>query len=89
MGVISILLGIIAFFCFTGAGAILAVKLVDYKAMMSLMLTDLASIPNGSLIALVVGIFTFIGLLIGVSLIMQGLTYNKVSRIQTQLRRRG
>ena len=89
MGVISILLGIIAFFCFTGAGAIVAVKLVDYKALLSLMLTDLANIPNSSLIALVVGIFTFIGLLIGVSLIMQGLTYNKVCKMQTQLRRRG
>ena len=36
-----------------------------------------------------VAFFSFLGLLIGVNLIMSGLTYNKVNKIQTQLKRRG
>lgn len=89
MGVISILLGFIAFFLFTGAGAVLANAVVEAKAVLALSLSSLETIPNASLIAGVVGIFTFIGLLVGMSLIMQGLTYNKVAKMQTQLRRRG
>lgn len=89
MGIVSIMLGFIAFFAFTGAGAILANAAVDYKASLSLMLTSLESISNASIFAVIVGFFAFIGLLIGVNLIMAGLTYNKVSKIQTQLRRRG
>ena len=89
MGVISILLGFIAFFLFTGAGAILANTAVEYKALLSLSLTSLESVSNTSLIVGIVGFFAFIGLLIGMNLIMHGLTYNKVAKIQTQLRRRG
>ena len=89
MGVISILLGFIAFFLFTGVGAILANKAVEAKALLSLSLSSLASVSNTSLMVGIVAIFTFIGLLIGMNLIMQGLTYNKVSKIQTHLRRRG
>lgn len=89
MGVISILLGFIAFFAFTGAGAIIANAVVDYKASLSLMLTSLSTVPNGGIFAVIVGFFAFIGLLTGVNLIMHGLTYNKVAKIQTQLRRRG
>ena len=89
MGVISILLGFIAFFAFTGAGAVLANAAVEAKAVLALSLSSLENVSNTSLMVGIVGVFTFIGLLIGVNLIMQGLTYNKVSKIQTQLRRRG
>ena len=89
MGVISILLGIITFFCFTGAGAILANALIDYKNTLAMSVTSLETVSNTSLLIGVVGLFAFIGLLIGMNLIMHGLTYNKVSKIQTQLRRRG
>ena len=89
MGVISILLGFIAFFLFTGAGAVLANAAVEAKAVLALSLSSLENVSNTSLMVGIVGVFTFIGLLIGVNLIMQGLTYNKVSKIQTQLRRRG
>ena len=89
MGVISILLGFIAFFVFTGAGAVLANAAVEAKAVLALSLSSLENVSNTSLMVGIVGVFTFIGLLIGVNLIMQGLTYNKVSKIQTQLRRRG
>ena len=89
MGVISILLGFIAFFLFTGAGAILANVIVEAKSVLALSLSSLENIPNASLIAGVVGIFTFIGLLVGMNLIMHGLTYNKVAKMQNHMRRRG
>ena len=89
MGVISILLGFIAFFLFTGVGAVLANSIIEAKALLALRFTSLESISNTSLMIGVVAVFAFIGLLIGIILIMHGLTYNKVSKIQTQLRRRG
>lgn len=88
MGVISILLGIIAFIAFTGAGAILGNELVSLKETFSVSLTTLASISNTSIMIGIVGLFGFIGLLIGVNLIMNGLTYNKVAKIQRRLRRK-
>ena len=39
--------------------------------------------------AIIVGAFAFIGLMIGMNLIMHGLTYNKVAKMQAHLRRRG
>ena len=89
MGVISILLGIIAFFLFTGAGAILANAVVEAKAVLALSLSSLENISNTSLMVGIVAFFTFIGLLIGMNLVMHGLTYNKVAKMRTQLRRRG
>ena len=89
MGVISILLGFIAFFGFTGAGAILANRALEWKAILSLQFTSLNNTSNTTIVAVIVGVFAFIGLLIGMNLIMQGLTYLKVSKIQTHLRRRG
>lgn len=89
MGVISILLGFIAFFLFTGAGAILANAIVEAKAVLALSLSSLENIPNASLIVGVVGFFAFVGLLVGMNLIMHGLTYNKVAKMQSHLRRRG
>ena len=89
MGVISILLGFISFFLFTGAGAILANALIEGKAVLALSISSLESISNTSLMIGVVGFFAFIGLLIGMNLIMHGLTYNKIAKIQTYLRRRG
>ena len=89
MGVISILLGFIAFFCFTGVGAILADRALEWKAVLALQFTSLNNTSNATLVAIIVGAFAFIGLMIGMNLIMHGLTYNKVAKMQTQLRRRG
>lgn len=89
MGVISILLGVIAFFLFTGAGAILANAVVEAKAVLALSLSSLESVSNTSLMVGIVGFFAFIGLLIGMNLIMHGLTYNKVAKMQSHMRRRG
>ena len=89
MGIICILLGIITFFCFTGAGAILSNVLVDYKTTLAMSVTSLDTVSNTSLVVAVVGIFALIGLLIGMNLIMHGLTYNKVSKVYSLLKRRG
>ena len=88
MGVISILLGIITFFCFTGVGAILANALVEYKTTLSMAVTSLETVPNSTLLICVVGFFAFIGLLIGLNLIMHGLTYNKLVKVQSLMKRR-
>ena len=81
MGVISILLGIIAFLGFTSAGALLANVLIDQKVKFSTTFTALANISNTSILAVVIGVFGVIGLLICVSMVVQGLTYNKVSKL--------
>ena len=88
MGIVSILLGAISFFCFTGVGAILANTLVEQKQTLSLAITSLKTVSDTALMAGVVGTFAFIGLLIGVSLIMHGLTYNRIAKLQNQIKRR-
>ena len=88
MGVISILLGIITFFCFTGVGAILANGLVEYKNTLAMAVTSLSTVSNSSLMVGVVGFFAFIGLLIGMNLIMHGLTYNRIAKLQSQIKRK-
>ena len=88
MGIICILLGIITFFCFTGAGAILANVIVDYKTTLALSVTSLNTVSNTSLVVVVVGIFALIGLLIGMNLIMHGLTYNKINKVLNLSKRR-
>ena len=88
MGVISILLGIITFFFFTGVGAILANVLVDYKTTLAMAITSLNTVSNTALIVVVVGCFAFIGLLAGLNLILHGMTYNKLSKMVNDLRRK-
>ena len=88
MGIVSIMLGAITFFCFTGAGAILANTLVEQKQTLSIAITSLKTVSDTALMAGVVGTFAFIGLLIGVSLIMHGLTYNRIAKLQNQIKRR-
>lgn len=88
MGIVSILLGVITFFCFTGAGAILANMLVEQKQTLSMAITSLQTVSDTSLLAGVVGLFAFIGLLIGLSLIMHGLTYNRIAKLHNQIKRR-
>ena len=87
MGIVSILLGVITFIAFTGAGAILGNELVNLKTTFSASLTTLANISNASVMVGVIGLFAFIGLLICISLVMQGLTYNKLLKLQKKLRR--
>ena len=88
MGVICILLGIITFLGFTGAGALIANTLIDYKITWSRTLTSLSSISNASVLIGVISFFAFIGLLIGMNLIMHGLTYNKICKMNGIMKRR-
>lgn len=88
MGIISILLGIITFFCFTGVGAILSNVIVDYKMTLAMSVTSLDTVSNTSLVIAVVGIFALIGLLIGLNLVMHGLTYNKINKVYNLIKRR-
>lgn len=87
MGTISILLGIITFFLFTGAGAILSNMAISYSVF-DQPLTEFLHIPPTTLMVGVIALFAFIGLLIGMNLIMLGINHNKLSKIQRQLKRR-
>ena len=89
MGIISILLGIITFFLFILGGAKLSEVIVNYKAILSMSVTSLQTVSNLGLTIAVVVFFSFLGLLIGMNLVMHGLSYNKLNKIQTQLKRRG
>ena len=86
MGVISILLGIIAFIAFAGTGAILGNAAVQLKTTFAASLLTLNDISNTSIMIGIISVFAFIGLLICVSLVVQGLTYNKVIKIQKRIR---
>lgn len=82
MGIISILLGIIAFICSLGAGAAVANVCVEFMTAYASAFRG-STIPSGPTVVVgIVGIFGFIGLLIGMGLIMLGMTYNKVSNLE-------
>ncbi|MBR1559313.1 MAG: hypothetical protein IJ646_03630 [Clostridia bacterium] len=86
MGVISILLGIIALIGFAGGGAVLGNAVIGLKTEWGSHLTALNNISNTGLMIGIIGLFAFIGLLICVSLVMQGITYNKVVKIQRRVK---
>ena len=88
MGIVCILLGIITFFCFTGAGAIIANALVEYKNTLAMALTSLKTVSDTSMMIGIVAIFAMFGLLIGLNLVMHGLTFNKIVKMQRSMKRR-
>lgn len=88
MGYICILLGILVFLGFTAAGVGIANVLIGFKSTLAMMLTTLADTSNTTILIAVTGVFAFIGLMIGLSLFMQGLTYNKVCKIAKRRRRK-
>ena len=87
MGIVSILLGIIAFIGFTGAGVVLGNAVVDFKDSAAETLKTLNNYPNTSILIGIIAVFAIIGLLIMVGLVTQGITYNKVVKIQKRVRR--
>lgn len=87
MGVISILLGIITFIGMTGGGAVLGNMVVNWKNNAGEHLLFLNNISNNNIMIGFIAVFGVIGLLIMVSLVMQGITYNKVVKIQKRVRR--
>ena len=75
MGTICILLGLIIFCVFTLGGCFAATKIVD-------MYTSMFALPNQNMvIGLIIAVFALIGFLICMSLVMHGLTYNKISKL--------
>ena len=87
MGVICILLGFITFFCFIGVGAILSNPICSMKTLFAMTFTALRNTSDTTITIVVVAFFSFIGLLIGLNMIMNGLTYNKVNKVLSIMRR--
>ncbi len=75
MGTICILLGLIIFCIFTLGGCFAATRIVE-------MYTRMFALPNQNMvIGLIIAVFAMVGFLICLSLVMHGLTYNKVSKL--------
>ena len=88
MGVISILLGIIAFICFTGAGAVRGnVYINSFKTLARTFVSMQSTVSDTTVMIAFIGVFGFIGLLFCITLVMQGLTYNKVVKMQKRIKR--
>ena len=88
MGVISILLGIIAFICFTGAGAVLGnVYISSFKTLARTFVSMQSTVSDTTVMIAFIGVFGFIGLIICINMVMQGLTYNKILKIQKRIRK--
>ena len=84
MGTICILLGLIILIAFTGVGFFASNLVLSNELYMSL----LAITDNTSVYLVVVGLCAFVGLLICLSLVMNGLIYNRVLKNNAMLKRR-
>ena len=79
MGTICILLGLIILCVFVLVGWFGATAIVD-------MYTKMFALQNEKMVvAMIIAIFVFIGFLICLSLVMHGLTYNKLNKIYRKL----
>lgn len=88
MGIISILLGIITIIAFVGAGAVVGNAYLNFVAKMGASFVAMqSSMPSGNVMAAFIGGFGFFGLIIGMNLIMLGLNYNKLDKIQKRVRK--
>lgn len=88
MGVISILLGIIAFLGFLGAGAVMGnVFIKSFKTLAQTFVSMQAPLSDTTIMIAFIGVFGFIGLLICINMVMQGMTYNKILKIQKRIRK--
>ena len=88
MGIISILLGIITIIAFVGAGAVVGNAYLGFMAKMGTSFIAMQSgMSNTQVMAAFIGGFGFFGLIIGMNLIMLGLNYNKLDKIQKRVRR--
>ena len=74
--------------CLIMAGLYVARNVVNNRNMLML-LGVLPDIPEALLFWGVVGVFTFLGVLIFVDFLMHGLTYKKVGKLQVRIRRKG
>ena len=88
MGIFCMVFGVVIFLGFTGGGFLLANALTNAEASFYAggSLTTFLGLPTSPAPYIIV--CAFIGLLIGLSFFMQGLTYQKVSKIARRRRER-
>ena len=88
MGIFCMVFGVVIFLGFTGGGFLLANALISAPSSLgpSGLMVDFIGIPSDP--APYIILCAFIGLLIGLSFFMQGLTYQKVSKIARRRRER-
>lgn len=80
MGTICILLGLIIFCVFALVGCFAATSFVN-------MWEQMFALPNKDMVtALIIAVCVFIGFLICISLVMHGLTYNKVCKLSKEVK---
>ncbi len=77
MGIFSILLGIVSFVAFIFGGIRLGSILRIVKDNLAQNIVSLATVSSTAVEIIVIVFFAFIGLLIGMNLIMHGMTYRK------------
>ncbi|MEE1200195.1 MAG: hypothetical protein U0L09_06050 [Christensenellales bacterium] len=84
MGMICIFLGLIVFLCSIGLGVIVANFYLSSPLTMALV-----AVPSdpASVYLLCIGVCSFIGMLICLNLVMHGLTYNRLVKIQRRMKR--
>lgn len=88
MGIISILLGVIAIIVFIGAGAFLGNAYLGFMAKMGASFVALqGNFSDTSVMVAFIGVFGFIGLLVGMTLIMLGVNHEKLDKIQKRVRK--
>ena len=83
MGTICILLGLILLIAFTGVGVFASNLILSNELYMSLLAIQDAT----TVYLVVVGVCAFVGLLICLSLVMNGLIYNRVLKNNAILKR--
>ena len=88
MGIFSILLGIVSFVAFIFGGIRLGSILRIVKDNLAQNIVSLATVSSTAVEIIVIVFFAFIGLLIGMNLIMHGLTYNKICKMNGIMKRR-
>ena len=86
MGTICILLGIIELICMSVAGAVVGNFVVHWKAILAITFTDLANTPDRVVLVGIIAVFVIVGLTICAGTVTQGLTYNKVVKIQKRVK---
>ena len=85
MGTICIFLGIIFLIASTACGVLLCNSILANSLYLSLL--GMSNTPSLTLYLIVVGICFVIGLLVCLNLVMHGLTYNKVCKIDAKMKK--
>ena len=88
MGTVSILLGIVTFLGSTTGGIFLSTYLINEKNNDTIIGSIIRGVSDGKAMAVIIGACAFIGLLICMNLVMAGLNYNKLRKVQRAVKRR-